>query len=248
MSVRFSLTLIAVILCGCAASETRVEYDPWEPANRGVYRFNDTLDRAILKPVARGYKFVVPTFVRKGVTNFSFNLRTPSSAINNFLQGKPKRGFDDLARFLFNSTMGIGGLIDVASAGGLEQYNEDFGQTFAVWGMPEGPYMVLPLLGPSTLRDAVAAPFNFLADPLLHYDNSSVRDKLYVLRAINLRSRLLAAEKLLEDSKDRYITIRESYLQNRNFVIHDGNPPVDDDFYDDFCNEDIEGEGAEDCY
>lgn len=247
MFAKTSLPLIAVLLCACAASDSRVEYDPWEPVNRGVYKVNDTADKVILKPIAKAYKFIVPSVMRRGVSNFYFNLRTPSSSINNFLQGKPKRGLDDIARFLVNSTIGIGGLIDIASARGMEQYNEDFGQTFAVWGVPDGPYVVLPFVGPRTLRDAVATPFDFAADPLIYYENSSVRDKLYILRAINLRTRLLKAEELIGDSKDPYITLRESYLQNRNYVIHDGDPPVDDDFYDDFCDEESEDEGVDDC-
>jgi len=246
MLAKCLLLLIAALLCACAASESRVDYDPWEPVNRGVYKFNDALDRAILKPVAKGYKFIVPSFMRRGVTNFSFNLRTPKSAINNFLQGKPKRGLDDIARFMVNSVFGIGGLFDIASAQGLEQYDEDFGQTFAVWGVPQGPYVVLPIIGPRTVRSTVAVPFFFASDPLLYYENTSVRDKIYVLRAINLRARLLKAEELIGETKDRYVTIRESYLQNRNYKIHDGDPPEDDDFYDDFCDEDSEDEG-EDC-
>lgn len=234
MPARHIAIAVAVLLAGCASSASRVDHDPWEPVNRGIYRFNDVGDRVLIKPVAKAYKKVVPQFMRRGVSNFSDNLGTPRSALNNFLQGKPKRGFDDIARFLFNSTLGVGGLVDIASAGGLEEYDEDFGQTFAVWGVPDGPYLVLPFMGPSTLRDAFGRPLDVLADPLYHYENSSVRDPLYVLRIIDLRTRLLSAESLLEDSQDPYITLRESYLQNRNYVIHDGDPAVDDDFYDDF--------------
>ena len=247
MPARFPKSLVtlvaAALVAGCASSSAPVEHDPWEPLNRGIYRFNDFGDRVLIKPVARGYKKVVPSFARRGVSNFYDNLTTPRSALNNFLQGKPKRGFDDVVRFVFNSTIGIGGLIDVASAGGIEEYDEDFGQTFAVWGVPSGPYVVLPFMGPSTLRDAVGRPLDVLSDPLYHHDDSSVRDPLYVLRAIDLRHRLLAAEGLIEDSQDPYITLRESYLQNRNYVIHDGDPPVDDDFYDDF--EDFEEDSEE---
>lgn len=244
MWAKATLPAVAACLCACASGDTRVAHDPLEPLNRGIYEFNDVMDRALLKPVARGYKKIVPSILRRGVTNFSDNLATPGSALNNFLQGKPARGFDDLARFLFNSTIGIGGLIDVASSGGLEEYNEDFGQTLAVWGVPIGPYIVMPFRGPGTLRDAFAMPVDIWTDPLYHYDDSSVRDKVYVLRIINLRSRLLTADSLIEDSKDPYITIRESYLQNRNYVIHDGDPPVDEDFYDDF--EDFDDENGED--
>ena len=244
MQARSVTIALALLLCGCATDETRVEYDPLEPLNRSVHQVNDFTDRLLLRPAAKGYRAVTPRFVRRGVSNFFDNLGTPRSSINNFLQGKPARGFDDIARFLFNSTIGLGGLIDVASHGGLEQYDEDFGQTLAVWGVPDGPFIVLPFLGPSTLRDAFVRPADIFLDPLVHYDETSVQDKLIVLRIIDLRTRLLSADRLLDDSKDRYITIRESYLQNRRFLIFDGNPPEDDDFYDDF--EDFDDEAAED--
>ena len=237
MSARSKLAIASLwLLAGCATSENsaRSESDPWEPLNRGIYQFNDVPDRFLLKPVARGYKAVLPNVVRRGIGNFFDNLTTPRSAVNNVLQGKPKRGASDLGRFLLNSTIGIGGFIDVASATGLEVYDEDFGQTFAVWGVPDGPYVVIPFLGPSTLRDGIAYPLDWISNPLVHYDNSSVRDKLIVLRLIELRSRLLTAEKLIADSPDPYVTIRESYLQNREYQVYDGDPPVDDDFYDDF--------------
>lgn len=238
-----AVVALALLLCGCAAEETRVEYDPLEPLNRGVHQVNDLTDRVLLKPVAKGYKAIVPGFARNGVSNFFDNLATPRSSLNNFLQGKPARGFDDIARFLFNSTIGLGGLLDVASHGGLEEYDEDFGQTLAVWGVADGPYIVLPFLGPSTLRDAFVRPADIFLDPLFYYDETSVRDKVIVLQIIDLRTRLLKADRLLEDSKDKYITIRESYLQNRNYVIYDGDPPDDDDFYDDF--EDFDDEELE---
>ncbi len=215
----------------------RSESDPWEPMNRGSYRFSDAVDRMTLKPIAKGYRKVVPQFARRGVTNFSKNLFTPRSALNNFLQGKGKAGFSDIARFVMNSTIGIGGLFDVASAAGFEEYGENLAQTLAVWGLPDGPYVYIPLIGPRTLLDAVALPVDLLSDPLAHYDDTSVRDKVYVLRAIDLRARLLTAEKLVEDSQDPYITIRESYLQNRLYKVHDGDPPEDDDFYDEFLDE-----------
>jgi phospholipid-binding lipoprotein MlaA len=177
--------------------------------------------------------------VRKGVTNFFRNLGKPASALNNVLQGKPANGFSELVRFLVNSTIGIGGLIDVATASGMDDFPEDFGQTAAVWGVSDGPYVMLPLLGPKTLRDAVFLPLDIVADPLFHYNNSSVRDPLYGLRLIDLRYRLMAIEKLLDDSKDAYVTVRESYLQNREFEIYDGEPP-EDDFFDEFFDEEFE--------
>jgi phospholipid-binding lipoprotein MlaA len=238
---------LLVLVAGCATTETsgeaprqevvRSAYDPWEPLNRGMYAVHDAIDRFTLRWIARGYKAAVPSFARRGVTNFSRNLLTPRSAINNFLQGKGGPGFSDLGRFIINSALGIGGLVDVATAQGMPEYDEDFGQTLAVWGMPEGPFVFIPILGPNTLLDAVSIPVDLISDPLLHYDNSSARDKIYILRAIDLRARILTAEKLLEDSKDPYLTIRESYLQNRRFQVYDGNPPTteeEDDLFEEF--------------
>lgn len=239
MSRQAAILLAGILVSGCASMPPGegVEYDPWEKTNRKLYRFNEVVDKATLKPVAKAYQKVVPKPVRKGVTNFYRNLSAPRSAINNFLQGKPTYGLQEITRFLFNSTFGIGGLIDVAARAGVESHPEDFGQTAAVWGVPPGPYVMLPILGPRTLRDAVFQPLDIAADPLYHYDVSSVRDPLYVLRLIDLRTRLLSLEKLLQDSKDPYITIRESVLQNREFQVYDGDPPLDEDMYDEFLDE-----------
>ena len=230
---------LCVALCGCAStpSETRVEHDPWEPLNRSLFRFNEVVDRATLRPIARRYRKVVPSPVRQGVTNFSRNLLMPTSSLNSFLQGKPGQGVDLLGRFIINSTFGIGGIFDIATAGGVEGRIEDFGQTAAVWGVPDGPFVMIPFLGPQTLRDAVLLPLTIVTDPLYHYDVSSVRDRVYFLRLINLRANVLPLEDLMKDSKDRYVTLRETYLQNRRFEIYDGDPPVEDDFYDEFLEE-----------
>jgi len=239
-----SVLLIAIIqVSGCATTvvsadeQSRSAADPWEPMNRKLYHTNTAVDTVMLRPLAKGYKNILPVPVRRGIANFFANLLTPRSAINNFLQGKFSRGFDDIARFFFNSSIGIGGIFDVASSGGLEVYGETFSQTAAVWGVPEGPYLMLPVLGPRTLLDTAMLPIDILADPLLHYDNSSVRDRLYALRIIDLRARLLTVDKFLEDSKDPYITLRESYLQNRQFDIYDGDPPDDDSFYGEFLDD-----------
>lgn len=236
----FPVLAATAMATGCASMPEGegVEYDPWERANRGVYRFNDAVDRAVMKPVARGYTAVVPAPVRQGVTNFSRNLLAPMSAVNNYLQGKPHEGTGELYRFAINSVFGVVGIFDIAAMGGVEANTEDFGQTAAVWGVPAGPYVVLPFLGPQTLRDAVLLPLDAQLDPLYHYDNASVRDRLYVLRLINLRANLLPLDDLLEDSADPYVTLRESFLQNREFVIYDGNPPSDDDdLFDEFLEE-----------
>lgn len=240
------MLLLASVLGACASvpAEQRTDSDPWEPLNRTLFSVNTAVDNVSLRPLAKGYDKVMPRPVRNSVSHFMDNLVTPASAVNNFLQGKPAYGFTELARFVFNSTLGIAGLFDVATAGGLEARPEDFGQTAAVWGVPSGPYVMLPLLGPKTLRDAVMMPLDILSNPLYHYEVTSVRDKLTVLRIIDLRYRLLAVDKLLEGSKDKYITTRESYLQNRTYEVYDGYPPEDDAFLDEFLDDEAFQEGG----
>jgi len=233
------LALGVVQLSACSGTEVvrdesqRVEYDPLEPLNRKIHSFNMALDRVALAPLAKGYRKFVPSLVRRGITNFFSNLTTPRSALNNFLQGKPGRGFNELGRFVFNSTLGIGGLFDVAGAGGMERYDENFGQTLSVWGIPEGPYIVLPVWGPNMASDAFALPIDYASDLWPYYDNTSVRDKVWLVRVIDLRYRLLTADSILNDSQDPYITIREAFRQNRTFRIYDGDPPSDEEYYED---------------
>lgn len=241
--MRHSLVTLLVVLCaaGCSATPpgNPVDHDPWEKLNRGLYGLNEAVDSVSLKPVAKGYKTIIPEPARNSVSNFARNLGAPRNSINNFLQGKPSRGFSELARFFVNSTIGVGGLFDIATASGVEAHREDFGQTAAVWGISPGPYVMVPFIGPQTLRDAILIPADIKLDVLHHVDSSSVRDRLWVLRAIDLRHRALSLEELLKDSNDPYVTLRESYLQNREFEIYDGDPPVedDDDFYDEFLEE-----------
>jgi len=237
-----SILAIAILLSlgGCASHDpddensTYVEYDPLEPLNRKMHAFNMGMDKVVLRPVARGYRKVVPSPVRRSITNFFSNLTTPRSALNNFLQGKPKRGFSELGRFVFNSTLGIGGFFDVAGAAGMERYDENFAQTLSVWGVPDGPYIVLPFWGPNMASDAFALPIDYYSDVWTHYDNTSVRDKVWAVRLIDLRYRLLSADALLDESQDPYVTVREAFRQNRTFRIFDGDPPTDEeeDFYD----------------
>ena len=231
-----------LFVAGCAAQpaapkDLRSPADPWEPLNRNISGFNNGLDKVTLKPIAKVYQVIIPQFIRTGIGNFSANLRTPLNAINHLLQGKGKDSLSESGRFLANSTFGLGGILDVATDMGLEQKNEDFGQTFATWGVPAGPYVVVPILGPRMLRDAFSIPLNFAADPLWYYKNSSVRDKIYFARLIDVRERLFTAEQLLEGSTDRYISVREAYIQHREYEIYDGDPPIDEDFYDDFDDE-----------
>ncbi len=239
--MRITLLLAAAFaVAGCASttSGSASNADPLEPLNRTSFAISNTLDRTLLKPAAKGYEFILPGLIRQGVTNVSRNLRTPLDGINNVLQGKGSAAANDLGRFALNSTLGLGGLFDFATDLGLDQNNEDFGQTLAVWGVPDGPYVYIPILGSFTLRDSLMIPFNQLADPLFYMKERSTRDKIYLVRALDLRQRLFAAEALIENSPDRYVSIRESYLQRREYLIYDGDPPVDDDFYDEFLDDD----------
>jgi phospholipid-binding lipoprotein MlaA len=241
------VALVFGLVSGCASSipaapkEERAATDPWEPMNRRVSSFNDNIDKVTLKPLARAYEAVFPKIVRRGISNFSTNILIPRSIINNLLQGKLKNSLSETGRFLANTGLGMGGLIDVGSDLGLQAHPEDFGQTLAAWGVPDGPYVVLPILGPYTLRDATMVPLDFAADPVFHIDHDETRLTIQVVRTVNVRAQLFSAEALIADSFDRYLSIRESYLQNRRFQIYDGDPPEDEDFYDDF-EEDFEDE------
>ena len=238
-SQRVAIFLLLAVGClsGCASTTTTASEespevnDPFETFNRSMFAVNRFGDRVLYKPFGTAYKAVLPNFARKGVGNFFDNLKTPRSSLNNFLQGKLGRGFSELARFIFNSTLGVGGLFDVAAAGDMQRFDEDFSQTLAVWGLPDGPYLVIPIWGPRTVLSTVALPVDIYTDLQLHFSNTSVRDKLYVLRLIDARARLLTTEALLMKSYDPYIAFREAYLQNRRYVIYDGNPPDDEDFY-----------------
>jgi phospholipid-binding lipoprotein MlaA len=245
MNTRESLLTIALVICatlasGCASSipaapkDQRAPSDPWEPMNRRISAFNDNVDRFTFKPLAKGYERILPSTMRRGINNFSENLFSPLYIINNFLQGKFKRGFSETWRFTANTIWGIGGFVDVGADLGLNSYREDFGQTLAVWGVPEGPYVVVPILGPRTLRHATMIPLNIATDLGYYVDDKATRQSIYVVRLVDLRAQFFSAEALIEDSFDRYLTIRESYLQNRLYQIFDGNPPEDDDFYDEF--------------
>ena len=235
-----TLCASALVLSGCASQipaapkEERSPADPWEPMNRRIHAFNQGVDGVFFEPLARGYVKVIPGPIRQGINNFSMNLLGPLYIINNFLQGKFKRGFSETGRFLANTTVGLAGFINAGQHMGMEVYREDFGQTLAVWGVPDGPFVVVPFLGPRTVRHAVMIPLNFAADPTFYIDDDVTRWSLYLVRAVDLRAELLRVEELLGESFDPYLTIRESYLQNRLFLIFDGNPPEDDDFYDDF--------------
>ncbi|HKO87236.1 MAG TPA: VacJ family lipoprotein [Burkholderiales bacterium] len=219
-------------LSGCATNDNANPRDPIEPVNRVVYQFNDTVDRAVLKPVAQGYRAVFPDPVRTGVNNFFSNLRDPWTAVNQILQGKVEAGATDFMRFVTNTTFGIGGIFDVASEGGMTKHNEDFGQTLGVWGLDTGPYLVLPLFGPSNVRDGAGTIVDAVAylpwrgPKLLGEDNYVAwRNALTALDFINTRANLLDASNVMEEAAlDRYSFLRDAYLQRRATQVNDGRP------------------------
>jgi len=204
--------------------------DPWQGLNRVTHKFNSVADRIVLRPLALGYRAILPRFVRSGVRHFFENLDDVNNSVNNFLQGKPAAGASDLARVVINSTIGVGGLWDPASRMKLVKHEEDFGQTFAVWGIPRGPYLVLPFLGPSTVTDAFGRPFNEVFDPVLYLHPIDHRNRLYVTRVVQLRASLLSVESAVFG--DEYLFYRDAYLQRREYLIKDGK--VSDPFADEF--------------
>lgn len=200
--------------------------DPWESMNRAVFRFNDTLDRWALKPVAKGYRAVTPDVVENGVHNVFRNLGEARNLANNVLQLKMHDAGVDTARFFFNTTFGVLGFFDVATKMGLQRNDEDFGQTLGAWGVKSGPYVVLPLMGPSTLRDSVSLYPESYTSPYRYINDVPVRNSMFALNLVDTRAKLLSAERLI--TGDKYRFVRNAYLQNREFKVKDGN--VVDDF------------------
>jgi len=218
----------AGLLAGCATSGN--PKDPIEGFNRAMYGVHEGIDTVLLKPVATGYDAVLPDPVQTGVTNFFANIADIPTAVNNLLQGKVAYAFNDLGRVAVNTTVGIVGLFDVATGMGLEKHDEDFGQTFGWWGVGEGPFVFLPILGPRTSRDAVGVWLDIYTDPLNYIDDVPVRNSLWALLAVNKRANLLPADKVIEEAAlDKYSYIRDAYLQNRRNQVFDGNPPPRDE-------------------
>ena len=223
------IVALSMLLSACASTSVpgagSDPRDPYENYNRAMFEFNRKLDDNVLKPVATGYVTVLPSFVRTAVGNFFANIGDVWTAVNNYLQGKPKDGTTDVARIVFNSTIGIAGLMDVATPMGLPKHEEDFGQTLGVWGAKSGPYVVLPFFGSSTLRDTFAKPIDLYADPLTASNDVPVRAKNSgrVLRAVDDRAALLDTGTLMEGAAlDPYQFFRDAYLQRRESRIRDG--------------------------
>lgn len=218
-------TALLAGLSGCASTANNPK-DPIEGFNRAMFSFNDGLDKAIIKPVAQGYDYVLPQPVQTGVDNFFGNIADVFIAVNNLLQGKPADAASDAGRFLLNTTIGVLGVFDVATPAGLEKHDEDFGQTFGRWGVGEGAYVVWPIIGSRTVRDTAGYVVDVAVDPVWNVDHVPTRNTLAVLRLVDTRASLLPAEKVIDDAAlDKYTYMRDAYLQRRKSLVYDGNPP-----------------------
>lgn len=218
--------LVSAIAAGGCASTGGSPRDPLEPLNRKIFQFNDTVDAAVTKPIAKAYDNYMPEVLKVHLRNLFSNVGDVFNVANNLLQGKPKDALSDTGRVVINTVFGFGGLVDIASDIGLPKHDEDFGQTFGRWGIGSGPYIVIPFLGPSTVRDGVGTGLFYWADPIGRLDNVRARNTLAVSRVIDTRAQLLAAEKVVGGvALDRYLFIRDAYLQRRRSLIYDGDPP-----------------------
>ena len=231
---RWAMPLLVLVLFGlqgCATVQNADARDPWEPMNRSVYKFNDVVDNVAIKPLAQAYVTVIPSFVRTGVHNVLGNLSDVWSMANSAMQLKGQATAETFMRINVNTFLGLGGLLDVASEMGLEKRKEDFGQTLGYWGVKPGPYVVLPILGPSTVRDALASPIDMQGDVTQQFNDQVTRSVLTVTRLLDVRSGLLESLDVIKAAAlDPYSFVRDAYLQKRENDVHDGNPPARFDY------------------
>lgn len=229
-TVAASVVLVLLICTGCASTgnQVREPHDPYEGFNRSMFAFNKALDQAIFGPISKGYTAVTPAPAREAIFNFFDNLAYLTTAINQFLQGKIEKGFEDTGRFIVNSTFGLGGLVDFASGIEMPRRTEDFAQTLAVWGVGAGPYLELPLFGPNTFRSVPGIPADAVTD-VVTWVNSPYNFAMSGVKRVEQRARLEGAIKLRDTTAlDPYVFQREAYLQRRRNLIYDGNPPLED--------------------
>jgi phospholipid-binding lipoprotein MlaA len=228
---RAGLAALVALLAGCTIAKPRTD-DPWEKWNRKAFAFNQAVDKAVIRPVAMGYRHVTTPNMRRAISNFYTNVRTPITMANDLLQGNPKAFFQSTGRFVVNTTLGFLGFFDPASQLGLPLDEQDFGVTLAKWGVPDGPYLVLPLVGSTTGRDVFRMPVDYVFDPLTWYSNS--HDYRYEAQRlptwfylVTLRARGIDAEGLLEGVYDPYVFYRDAYRQQRTYDVYDGDPPIE---------------------
>lgn len=224
-----ALLAVAAIVAGCATGTD--PHDPYEPFNRSVYRFNDGVDKAVVQPVALAYRAVLPSFVRTGVSNVFSNAGDVRNVFNNALQGNFTAAYADFGRIIINSTLGMGGLFDVASQAGVEKHNEDFGQTLRVWGVDSGSFVVLPIFGPTTTRDGLGRVFDYASDPVTFVNPLAAQLGARGAQGVETRAQFLEAGALLRDAAlDPYLFMRDAYLQRRGALAQEGYPaPVAED-------------------
>ena len=224
------LIFVLILLSGCSYQNELINdpIDPLENINRSIYTFNENLDEALLEPAADGYDYITPNFLQKGFNNFFGNINYPITIINQVLQGNIEESLQDTLRFTINTTIGIFGLFDPASRMGLPEHDEDFGQTLAVWGVKEGPYLMLPFFGPKTLRSLTGDLTDVLFNPLLNIDDTNLKIKTNLINILQDRSDLSTLEEELDNSFDPYQYIKDSYIQNRKYKIYNGNVTEDD--------------------
>jgi phospholipid-binding lipoprotein MlaA len=230
--VWIALATAALMATGCASTPGRVPdpSDPLEPFNRAVFRFNTDFDKAFLQPTAKAYKKVTPEVVDRGITNFFNNIDDVTSLVNNVLQFKMSRAGSDVGRLFINSTVGVLGFFDVATNVGLPSYKEDFGQTLGYWGLEPGAFVMLPILGPSSIRDTIGFAGDMVTDPFFSLEKGEIYWGFIALRVVDRRADLLTVGQILEDAAvDPYVFLRDAYLQRRRNLVYDGNPPPSED-------------------
>lgn len=234
--------MAGLLLAGCATTapspDERDPRDPWEPYNRNIFKFNSAIDQAVIRPLAVGYGKITPTPVRRGIRNFFTNIRSPVDQINLLLQGRPGDAGTELARFVFNATLGLGGLFDVATNGEIEDYQEDFGQTLAVWGWEDSRFFILPLLGPSTVRDGIARVPDSYADFVWRWTLEETTYGLIGLNVIHGRHSMLPLDEDMRSAYDPYTFMRDGWLQRRDHAISNGENSLPD--YDSFIDDEWE--------
>lgn len=222
------VAVAAALLAGCAATPSRV--DPFEPFNRAMYEVHEVIDPNITRPLAQAYVDLVPKPIRAVVSNVFNNIDDLFSAVNGLLQGKPDKAGHDLGRVILNTGFGFGGIFDLASEMGIERGNEDFGQTFAVWGFDHGPYLFIPVFGPTSVRDGTGVLLRIAAGPVGFIPDVPLRNSLYGVGAVDVRAQALGASAIVDTAAlDRYLFIRNAYLQRRRYLVHDGAPPREKD-------------------
>ena len=231
---------LCLLLAGCATTREPTPGDPFETGNRKIYAFNVSVDRVTLRPVARVYDLYTPDWIRNMVGNFFTNLSTPFTIANQILQGKPKEAGQDTLRFAMNTTLGLGGLFDPAADANLPRHDEDLGQTLGVWGVPPGPFLMMPLLGPAHLRDVPSAIAERFATPLYWYDTGNARWISLAVSVVDTRARLLPLDDVLAKTYDPYGFIRQAFTQRRLYQVHDGNVP------EELLQQDNAGDDADD--